>query len=392
MPCPWKAEHQRMVLLSFPLGRLFPALPVGWGPASCSVLGEGAQDPHRAPPETQAPHCLHPTSRLFLLSSLPLLQRKQFKALQREATNEFIALSKSLFLSTAAVSPGLGSARRHSQCCAIAVLPKDTGNAMGAWERQQNSWHFWHEETKKWLLYLKGKTCQVNLGLEREKWRAGARLENASCASLLPTWTEYLTQGVTLKFLLEVNSSNSYCENSAYVINSGCVPSRKKYSSKVQTTHQNEFLNQILRTEVPLSWKPLYVGICHYVLAFVLMNCLQTHWILWPGFSFLGEINLSPVPITQSTKSDQFSSLLLQFVLWQLELSHIHALQVLLSKDNFSLISFSPSSHLTDEAKWQIQAKRAVKSLRKKASSSNACLAITETCPLFFTNIKSRVL
>lgn len=40
---------------------------------------------------------------------------------------------------------------------------------------------------RKWLLYLNAKTFQVNSGLDTEKRRAKAKVENASCATLLPT-------------------------------------------------------------------------------------------------------------------------------------------------------------------------------------------------------------
>lgn len=144
----------------------------------------------------------------------------------------------------------------------------------------------------------------------------------------------------------------------------------------MQTTHQNEFLNQILRTEVLLSRKPLCVDIY--------LNCLQTHWILQPEFSFLGEVFHSCTHNPEHKIRSVFLSFV-QFILWQLDFTT----DLIVQRQLFPYFPFpflvcdwwtkmrNPSQNITQKF--------------KKPSSSNACLAITETCPLFllFTNIKS---
>lgn len=54
------------------------------------------------------------------------------------------------------------------------------------------------------------------LRLRERKVKGKSQGGNASCAPLLPAWAECLTRGVTLQVVLEVKSSNSYCENLAY--------------------------------------------------------------------------------------------------------------------------------------------------------------------------------
>lgn len=146
----------------------------------------------------------------------------------------------------------------------------------------------------------------------------------------------------------------------------------------MQTTHQNEFLNQILKTQVLLGWKPLCVDIY--------LNCLQTHWILQPGFSFLGEVFHS----CTHNPEHKIRSVFLSFATVHTVTAGLHN-KSYCPKTTFPLFSFPLPLVWLMKQKEKFKPKISVKNLRKKPSSSNACLAITETCPLFllFTNIKS---
>lgn len=211
-----------MVLLPFLLTRLFPVLHCGMG--HCQVLSAWRKAPkiHTKPStETEAPDGLHLTSKLFIFFPLPTLANTivQFTA---ERGHKLIALSQEFIsINSKLLGPGLASKWREAHISAVPLVCSLSTVEM-SWDsgketEKTDEWHFWHKETKEMAPLLESQNFPGKLRLEREKWRAKARAENASCASLLPTWTECLTQKVTLKFLLEVDSSSYYCENLAYL-------------------------------------------------------------------------------------------------------------------------------------------------------------------------------